>query len=201
MTEVARVDLLVVDGEAADEISAGQTALVFLDRTPFYAESGGQVGDTGTLKRSSGEFRGRRHRQGWVEFSMRTSDRSEAGCTAQGRHRARRRRCGSPLNPWCSTTRPPILHACGASKQVLGDHVEQRGSLVAPDHLRFDFTHPRAVTADELAAIERLVNAEIRRNPDAEVSRHGVSTMPWKPAPWRLFGEKYGDKVSSASLR
>jgi alanyl-tRNA synthetase len=84
------------------------------------------------------------------------------------------------------------MHA--ALKQVLGDHVEQRGSLVAPDHLRFDFTHPRAVTAEQLAEIERLVNREIRVNPAADVQVMAFDDAV-KTGATALFGEKYGDRV------
>ncbi len=189
--EQACVAGIVVDGELTDALKAGTEAIVYLDRTPFYAESGGQVGDTGVLLGPSGEFQVvdtlktagafHAHVGSLNQGSLRTGDTVAARVDAP-------RRQSIVLHH--SATH--LLHA--ALKQVLGEHVEQRGSLVAPDHLRFDFTHPRAVSADELREIERVVNREIRINPASQ-----VEVMPFEDAlktgASALFGEKYGDRV------
>ncbi len=189
--EQACVAGIVVDGELTDTLEAGTEAIVYLDRTPFYAESGGQVGDTGVLLGQSAEFQVvdtiktagafHAHVGSLSKGSLRTGDTVAARVDAP-------RRQSIVLHH--SATH--LLHA--ALKQVLGEHVEQRGSLVAPDHLRFDFTHPRAVSAEELREIERMVNREIRINPASQ-----VDVMPFEDAlktgASALFGEKYGDQV------
>jgi alanyl-tRNA synthetase len=182
---------IVADGEAVEEIGAGDAAVVILDKTPFYAESGGQVGDTGTLQSGPSNFE--------VEDTIKVAGvfHGHSGTVAAGRLRV-----GETVTAQVDAPRRQaivlhhsathLMHA--ALKQVLGDHVEQRGSLVAPDHLRFDFTHPRAMTADELTEVERLVNREIRVNPPSE-----VRIMDFEDAletgATALFGEKYGDRV------
>jgi alanyl-tRNA synthetase len=187
----ARIVAIVADGEAVEEIGAGDAAVVILDKTPFYAESGGQVGDTGTLQSGPSNFE--------VEDTIKVAGvfHGHSGTVAAGRLRV-----GETVTAQVDAPRRQaivlhhsathLMHA--ALKQVLGDHVEQRGSLVAPDHLRFDFTHPRAMTADELTEVERLVNREIRVNPPAE-----VRVMDFEDAletgATALFGEKYGDRV------
>jgi alanyl-tRNA synthetase len=190
-TKDARVAAILVNGEAAERIGAGEEAILLLDRTPFYAESGGQVGDTGfidapgarfevqdTLK-LAGVFHGH---VGTLQFgTLQPGDIVSAQVDAP-------RRQAIVLHH--SATH--LMHA--ALKQVLGSHVEQRGSLVAPDHLRFDFTHPRAVTPDELAEIERLVNREIRVNPASDVRVMDFDDA-LKTGATALFGEKYGDRV------
>jgi alanyl-tRNA synthetase len=190
-TDDARVVAILVDGETVEEISSGDTAVVLLDRTPFYAESGGQVGDTGLIESAGARFdvedtiklAGAFH--GHIGTLQRGTLRPGEAVAAQV-DAARRQ----AIVLHHSATH--LMHA--ALKQVLGDHVEQRGSLVAPDHLRFDFTHPRAVTAEELTEIERLVNREIRVNPAAD-----VRVMDFEDAlqtgATALFGEKYGDRV------
>lgn len=182
---------IMVDGKPRDEVTAGEEALIILDRTPFYAESGGQVGDTGQLESASGSFAVR--------------DTVKLGGTFHahvGEVSAGRLTTGSPVA--CSVdadrrqaivlhhSATHLLHA--ALKKVLGKHVEQRGSLVAPDHLRFDFTHPSAVTEEELSRIERLVNTEIRANPDSEV-RVMAFDDALETGAEALFGEKYGEHV------
>ncbi len=186
-----RVAAILVAGDSVDSLEAGSEAVVFLEQTPFYAESGGQVGDTGVLLapglrfvvqdtiKLGGVFYGH---AGWIESgSLKTGQSVSAQVDAE-------RRQAIVLHH--SATH--LLHA--ALKQVLGNHVEQRGSLVAPDHARFDFTHPQAVSAAELAEIERLVNREIRRNPDASVEVMSFDDA-LKTGATALFGEKYGDRV------
>jgi alanyl-tRNA synthetase len=190
-TDEARIVAILVDGETVPEIESGATAVVLLDCTPFYAESGGQVGDTGRIRSAeaafevqdtiklAGVFHG--HIGALQNGTLRPGDAVSARVDAA-------RRQAIVLHH--SATH--LMHA--ALKEVLGEHVEQRGSLVAPDHLRFDFTHPRAVTADELSEIERLVNREIRVNPAADVRIMDFDDALETGAA-ALFGEKYGDRV------
>ncbi|MGD8580654.1 MAG: alanine--tRNA ligase, partial [Lysobacterales bacterium] len=189
--EDAEVAAILVDGKEVDALEAGQSATVLLDQTPFYAESGGQVGDTGRLLgdglefevedtvKLAGAFHG--HIGKLLKGQLAPDDMVTARIDAA-------RRQAIVLHH--SATH--LMHA--ALKKVLGDHVEQRGSLVAPDHLRFDFTHPRAVTEDELREIERLVNQEIRVNPTSEVQVMDFDDA-LKTGAAALFGEKYGDRV------
>jgi alanyl-tRNA synthetase len=192
----ARVAAILVDGESVASIEAGDEAIVVLDKTPFYAESGGQVGDTGAIGAAAAEFE--------VQDTIKLAGVffGHIGVLAKGglargdvvsaRVDASRRQA---IVLHHSATH--LMHA--ALKQVLGDHVEQRGSLVAPDHLRFDFTHPRAVTAGELAEVERLVNREIRVNPAADVQVMDFDDA-LKTGATALFGEKYGDRVRVLSF-
>jgi alanyl-tRNA synthetase len=195
-TSGARIVAIVIDGELNDQLDAGQQATVFLDRTPFYAESGGQVGDTGSLKGPGFEF--------VVEDTIKVAGvffghlgvlktgHMSGGDLVDAAVDAERRRA---IVLHHSATH--LMHA--ALKQILGKHVEQRGSLVAPDHLRFDFTHPRAVTAEEIRQIERLVNREIRRNPAAKIEVMNFDDA-LKTGAAALFGEKYGDRVRVLQL-
>jgi alanyl-tRNA synthetase len=194
-TDGARVEAILVDGDPVDELEAaggeGRTAILLLDRTPFYAESGGQVGDTGLLSGEGFEFQV----QDTIKLAgvfhghigkLRNGIISK-GSTVRATVDAQRR---ESIVLHHSATH--LLHA--ALQSVLGDHVEQRGSLVAPDHTRFDFTHPRAVTAEELMQIERMVNAQIRANPAAEVKLMAFDEA-LETGAMALFGEKYGDRV------
>lgn len=187
----ARVAAILVGGESVASIEAGDEAIVVLDKTPFYAESGGQVGDTGAIGAAAAEF--------GVQDTIKLAGvffghvgalakgKLARGDTVTARVDAPRRQA---IVLHHSATH--LMHA--ALKQVLGDHVEQRGSLVAPDHLRFDFTHPRAVTPQELAEVERLVNREIRVNPAADVRVMDFDDA-LETGATALFGEKYGDRV------
>ena len=186
-----RVVALLREGKPVDAIAAGEDAIVVLDRTPFYAESGGQVGDTGELVSASGRFSVRDtvkvsgafhgHVGQQVQGKLHVGDVLAAGIDAE-------RRAAVVLNH--SATH--LLHA--ALRAVLGEHVTQKGSLVAPDRLRFDFSHFQAVTAEQLAAIEAMVNAEIRRNADAEI-HHMAMQEALDFGAMALFGEKYGERV------
>jgi alanyl-tRNA synthetase len=182
---------LLKDGKPVDAITAGDDAIVILDRTPFYAESGGQVGDTGTLagegaafavtdtQKLAGQFFG--HVGTLTAGSLKRGDR------LGGRVDAARR--GAIILNHSATH---LLHA--ALRGVLGTHVTQKGSLVAPDRLRFDFAHFQPVMPAELAEIERRVNAEIRANSEAEVHQMGMQEALDFGA-MALFGEKYGERV------
>jgi alanyl-tRNA synthetase len=192
----ARIVAIVSGGELQDRLEAGQQAMVVLDRTPFYAESGGQVGDTGILKADGFEF--------VVEDTVKVAG---AFFGHLGHLKTGRMACGDVLDAGIDAERRRaiVLHHSATHlmhaglKQVLGKHVEQRGSLVAPDHLRFDFTHPRAVSAEEMREIERLVNQEIRRNPAARIRVMDFDEA-LKTGATALFGEKYGDRVRVLQL-
>ncbi|MFC5568575.1 alanine--tRNA ligase [Lysobacter yangpyeongensis] len=182
---------LLKDGKAVDAIQAGDEAIVILDRTPFYAESGGQVGDTGQLAEQGVMFQVRDTQKLAGQFHGHAGTLT-AGMLRRGDHIVgaidHARRAATVLNH--SATH--LLHA--ALRDVLGTHVTQKGSLVAPERLRFDFSHFQPVTASELAQIERQVNAEIRRNHAAEI-HHMDMQEALDFGAMALFGEKYGERV------
>ena len=186
----SQVVALLKDGAAVEALGAGEGGEVFLEATPFYAESGGQVGDAGELAGPGIRFvvsdtvkRGKAfsHIGRVIEGQIRIGD--TLGAQVDGPRRA-----ATVLNH--SATH--LLHA--ALRQVLGPHVQQKGSLVAPDRLRFDFAHFQPVTAQELTAIERLVNAQIRMNEPAQtdVMEYDRAVAAGAMA---LFGEKYEKDV------
>jgi alanyl-tRNA synthetase len=181
---------LLKAGGIVDQLGGGEQGEVVLDRTPFYAEAGGQVGDAGELAGPGVRFvvedtqkRGSAHSHiGRVaEGTIRVGD-------TLGAHVDGARRRATALNH----TATHLLHA--ALRQVLGAHVQQKGSLVAPDRLRFDFSHFRAITPDELQEIERLVNREIRGNAGAETQLMSYDNAVAAGA-MALFGEKYEKDV------
>jgi alanyl-tRNA synthetase len=184
------VALIVRDGAEVASIETGEEATVFLDRTPFYAESGGQVGDTGVLVADGVEFSvedTRKVGKAHAHVGRLVRGTLTAGANVSAAVNAERRR-DIVLNH--SATH--LLHA--ALREVLGDHVQQKGSLVAADRLRFDFSHYSPVTPDELAEIENLVNAEIRRNAAAETAVMDFDDAVAAGA-MALFGEKYDERV------
>jgi alanyl-tRNA synthetase len=181
---------LLKDGAAVETLGAGESGEVFLEATPFYAESGGQVGDAGELAGAGIRFvvrdtakRGTAfaHVGQVVEGSIHLGDRLHAKVDGA-------RRAATALNH----TATHLLHA--ALRQVLGSHVQQKGSLVAPERLRFDFSHFQPVTTQELATIERLVNAQIRRNEPAQTAEMEYDQAVAAGA-MALFGEKYEKTV------
>ncbi len=186
---------LYADGEPRDRLSAGESGLVVLDVTPFYAESGGQVGDRGWLERhsDSGAARfnvedTRKQGDGVICHIGRVSDGELlVGDRVAARVDAERRRAVALHH---SATH--LMHA--ALRQVLGEHVQQRGSLVDPDRLRFDFSHFEPVSREQLREIERLVNREIRENHNVETRIMGLEDAKASGA-MALFGEKYADQV------
>ncbi len=188
----ARVVAIIHGGRKLATLADGEQAIVLLDRTPFYAESGGQVGDTGELVAAGGRFEvtdtiklgGVFHGHvGRWQGSVALETGMDVAATVDAA-----RRQAIVLNH--SATH--LLHA--ALRHVLGDHVAQKGSLVAPDRLRFDFAHFQPVTRDELWRIEDLVNAEIRGNAAADI-RHMHYDEAIAAGAMALFGEKYGDEV------
>jgi alanyl-tRNA synthetase len=185
------VQALLRDGRPVDAINAGEEAVVILDRTPFYAESGGQVGDAGQLAEQGVLFAVRDTQKLAGQFFGHIGTLQQ-GTLKVGDHVVgavdHARRAATVLNH--SATH--LLHA--ALREVLGTHVTQKGSLVAPDRLRFDFSHFQPVSAAELAQIEQRVNAEIRANHAAEVHNMGMQEALDFGA-MALFGEKYGERV------
>jgi len=184
------VAVLLREGAPVNLLNEGEEGEVVLERTPFYAESGGQVGDQGELVAAGKRFmvsdtqkRGHAysHIGRLVSGTLRIGDQLQAHVDAE-------RRAAVRLNH--SATH--LLHA--ALRQVLGAHVTQKGSLVAPDRLRFDFSHFQPVTAKELATIEQLVNAEIRANAAAETRLMDFDEAVASGA-MALFGEKYDRQV------
>jgi len=185
-----QVAALLKGGASVPALTAGDKGEVVLDRTPFYAESGGQVGDAGELSGPGVRFavadtqkRGAAHVHlgEVVEGTIRIGDTLEARVDAK-------RRQATVLNH----TATHLLHA--ALRQVLGTHVQQKGSLVAPDRLRFDFAHYQAVTPEELREIERLVNAQVRANAPGETRVMDYEAAVGEGA-IALFGEKYDKDV------
>ena len=182
---------IVREGKLATELRDGEAATLVLDCTPFYAESGGQVGDTGLLSNAQGRFTVTDTVKLAGAFFGHVGQWSgnplQLGAPLAGSVDAARRQA-TVLNH----TATHLLHA--ALRKVLGDHVTQKGSLVAPDRLRFDFSHFKPVTPEELKMVEDLVNAEVRHNVEAEIRQMGYREAIEFGA-MALFGEKYGDEV------
>ena len=186
----ASVRGLFVEGEARDAITAGESAVVILDRTPFYGESGGQVGDTGYISTDSArlEVRDTTKAQGHhlhhvvvVEGTLNADDPVKAVIDASLRTRIKANHSATHL-----------MHE--ALRQVLGEHVQQKGSLVDADKLRFDFSHTEAMTADELAQVAAIVNDQVRGNAEVLTQEMDMESAIAAGAT-ALFGEKYGDEV------
>jgi len=186
----AEVEGLYRDGQAVDRLEAGDTGMVVLKRTPFYAESGGQVGDRGVLAGDGGRFdvedtrkRGQAHIHiGTVrEGALQVGDKVDAYVDLERRRAIMRHHSATHL-----------LHA--ALRQVLGEHVQQKGSLVAPDYLRFDFSHGEALSADQRDRIEAIVNRQILANAAVTTELMDMDAAR-KAGAMALFGEKYADEV------
>ncbi|HBY3996076.1 TPA: alanine--tRNA ligase [Klebsiella pneumoniae] len=185
-----KVTALFIDGKAVDSVSAGQEAVVILDQTPFYAESGGQVGDKGELKGAGFSFavsdtqkygQAIGHIGKVASGSLKVGDAVQADVDEARRQRIRLNHSATHL-----------MHA--ALRQVLGTHVAQKGSLVNDKALRFDFSHFEAMKPEEIRAVEDLVNAQIRRNLAIETNIMDIDAARASGA-MALFGEKYDDRV------
>ncbi|MDH4315691.1 MAG: alanine--tRNA ligase [Gammaproteobacteria bacterium] len=190
LEEKSTIVAIFKDGQEVDSIAAGDEAAIVLDSTPFYAESGGQVGDAGVLVSGKNSFLvsdTQKSGKAIVHFGKLQGGKLQKGTAIVARVDAERRRA-TVLNH--SATH--LMHA--ALRKVLGDHVTQKGSLVAPDRLRFDFSHYEGVTAEQLQTIEELVNDEIRRNTAAE-TKHMKYDDAVASGAIALFGEKYEDEV------
>ncbi|EPE9695153.1 alanine--tRNA ligase [Escherichia coli] len=190
-----KVTALFVDGKAVDAINAGQEAVVVLDQTPFYAESGGQVGDKGELKGANFSFavedtqkygQAIGHIGKLAAGSLKVGDDVQADVDEARRARIRLNHSATHL-----------MHA--ALRQVLGTHVSQKGSLVNDKVLRFDFSHNEAMKPEEIRAVEDLVNAQIRRNLPIETNIMDLEAAKAKGA-MALFGEKYDERVRVLSM-
>jgi len=196
LEDQVQVTTLINNGEIADVLSSGDQGMIVTDKTPFYAESGGQAGDSGTLESSSFTFRvqdtqkqasGVFTHMGVVEKGdIRVGEKLAA-------HVDKSKRQATALNH--SATH--LLHA--ALRKVLGEHVSQKGSLVDAERLRFDFSHFEAVTPEQLQTIETMVNEQIRLNAVAETKVTDFDTAVAEGA-MALFGEKYGDEVRMLRL-
>ncbi|WP_129781686.1 alanine--tRNA ligase [Peristeroidobacter soli] len=181
--------------ERVEVLRAGEEGQVILDHTPFYAESGGQVGDIGTLTGPSVEFEvvdTQKIGSAFAHVGRVKSGELRVGARIEARVDGDRRRA-----TMANHSATHLLHA--ALRKVLGTHVTQKGSLVAPDRLRFDFAHFAAVTPEELKTIEELVNAEIRANAPAETKLMDYDAAVASGA-MALFGEKYEDQVRVLSF-
>ncbi|MFJ3378726.1 alanine--tRNA ligase, partial [Pseudomonas sp. NPDC086112] len=191
----AKIVALYKDGQSVDVLSEGEEGVVVLNQTPFYAESGGQIGDCGFLQAGAARFDVRDTTKTGGAFlhhgvldsgSLIVGAPVETHVDADVRH-------ATSLNH--SATH--LLHA--ALRQVLGEHVQQKGSLVDSQRLRFDFSHFEAIKPEQLKALEDIVNAEIRKNSEVETEETDIETAKQKGA-MALFGEKYGDSVRVLSM-
>ncbi|WP_110969528.1 alanine--tRNA ligase [Pseudomonas huaxiensis] len=191
----ARIVALYKDGQSVQQLGEGEEGVVILDRTPFYAESGGQVGDTGYLLAGAVRFDVRDTTKTGGAFlhhgivasgSLSVGAQVEAKVDADVQH-------ATSLNH--SATH--LLHA--ALRQVLGDHVQQKGSLVDSQRLRFDFSHFEAIKPEQIKALEEIVNREVRKNSEVQTEETDIETAKRKGA-MALFGEKYGDNVRVLSM-
>ncbi|MBL8506185.1 MAG: alanine--tRNA ligase, partial [Methylobacillus glycogenes] len=187
----AKVLALYKDGAAVEKLNEGELGVVVLDNTPFYAESGGQVGDQGLLKGLDGIFQVEDtlkiqasvfgHHGVLSTGSLSVGEAVQARVDLVARHRTMRHHSATHL-----------MHK--ALREVLGSHVQQKGSLVDPDKTRFDFSHNAPVSADEIRRIEQIVNAEILENHPTQARVMDIESAQ-KTGAMMLFGEKYGDEV------
>jgi alanyl-tRNA synthetase len=187
----AKVLALYVDGTQVNSIKAGDSAVLVLDNTPFYAESGGQVGDAGELRNQSSLFEVEDtlkiqadvfgHHGQVLEGEIKVGDQLNAKVNAETRARTIRHHSATHL-----------MHK--ALREVLGAHVQQKGSLVDADKTRFDFTHTAAMTPEQIAQVEQLVNAEILANAATSAKVMSLDDAQ-KTGAMMLFGEKYGESV------
>jgi alanyl-tRNA synthetase len=191
----AKIVAIYKDGQSVDVLNEGEEAVIVLNQTPFYAESGGQIGDCGYLQAGSARFDVRDTTKTGGAFlhhgvldsgSLTIGAPVETHVDAEVRH-------ATSLNH--SATH--LLHA--ALRQVLGEHVQQKGSLVDSQRLRFDFSHFEAIKPEQIKALEDIVNAEIRKNSAVETEETDIETAKNKGA-MALFGEKYGDNVRVLSM-
>lgn len=186
----AKVVGLFCNGVAVEKIESGDDAVVILDQTPFYAESGGQIGDAGEISSPLGLFQvndTQKYGQVWGHIGKLNGGVLAIGDVVSALVNVERRQAISSNH---SATH--LLHS--ALRQVLGEHVAQKGSLVSDSSLRFDFSQPEAITKADLEEIERIVNAKIRENIQVQIETMGIEQAKEKGA-MALFGEKYGDVV------
>lgn len=186
----ATVTELFVEGQSVQSVSAGQEAVVVLDKTPFYAESGGQVGDVGTLSNGSASFEvndTRKERDAHLHTGLLASGELKVGDSVKAEINNELREA-IRLNH--SATH--LMHA--ALREVLGDHVAQKGSLVTAGRLRFDFAHLEAMKPEQIRQVEKIVNQQIRANTEVKTELMAIDDAKAKGA-MALFGEKYDNEV------
>lgn len=191
----AKVTALFYDGKAVERIEAGQSAVVILDNTPFYAEMGGQIGDSGNLQNETVYFDVKdtqKYGQVFGHIGELTRGTLSVGQTVNAKVDEQRRQ-----NTSLNHSATHLLHS--ALRQVLGDHVAQKGSLVQDHALRFDFVQPEAISKAQLAEVERLVNFHIRANHPIVTEEMDIESAKAKGA-MALFGEKYGDVVRVVTM-
>ncbi|MFJ4153843.1 alanine--tRNA ligase [Pseudomonas sp. NPDC089752] len=190
-----KIIALYKDGQSVDQLGEGEQGVVVLDRTPFYAESGGQVGDSGFLQ------------AGAARFDVRDTTKTGGAFLHHGVVASGALVIGSPVE---AKVDAEVQHATSlnhsathllheALRQVLGEHVQQKGSLVDSQRLRFDFSHFEAVKPEQIKALEDIVNREVRKNTPVETELTDIETAKAKGA-MALFGEKYGDTVRVLSM-
>jgi alanyl-tRNA synthetase len=189
------VELFSPDGDPVEVLSQGESGVVTLTVTPFYGEAGGQVGDTGVLENNHSRFEVGNTQVGGdqllhvgtvEEGELHPGDELTASIDAERRQLIKLNHSATHL-----------MHA--SLRETLGAHVQQKGSLVSPDRLRFDFSHPQPVTAEELAGVERDVNTQVRKNTTVDVEQLGYDDAIARGA-MALFGEKYGSDVRVLSM-
>ncbi|WP_312570445.1 alanine--tRNA ligase [Stutzerimonas balearica] len=193
--DAGKVVALFKEGMSVQKLTAGEEGVVVLDRTPFYAESGGQVGDCGYLAAEG------------VRFDVRDTTKAGAAFLHHGVLDSGSLEVGAQIeavvddsvrqSTALNHSATHLLHA--ALRKLLGEHVSQKGSLVDSQRLRFDFSHFEAIRPEQVKALEDLVNAEIRRNTAVEIEETDIDTAKSKGA-MALFGEKYGDTVRVLSM-
>ena len=187
-----RVVAILVDGQPVEELGAGIEAILILDRTPFYAESGGQVGDTGQIEDEKGSrfvVDDTRKLAGVFHGHV---GKLESGSLKRGSSVSARIDPSRRADVVRHHSATHLMHA--ALRTVLGEHVQQKGSLVAPDRLRFDFSHHEPVSDEEIATIERMVNEQIQANAEADAREMSFDDAMAAGA-LAFFGDKYGDEV------
>ena len=195
LQDQSQIEALFKDGASVDEVSEGDEAIVILKQTPFYAESGGQVGDTGLLRNESASFAvmdTQKQAKAFIHIGSVSKGKLSVGDSLTAEIDAERR--DATIRNHSATH---LMHA--ALREILGEHVQQKGSLVNDQRLRFDFSHNEAVTAEQLFEIEQLVNLQIRNNLSTDAEEMAIADAKAKGA-MALFGEKYGDEVRVVSM-
>jgi alanyl-tRNA synthetase len=196
LESTASVTGLVTEAGIQDSLEVGREGMVVLDQTPFYAESGGQIGDQGWLRNDQG-----------AEFQVRDTRKQGDSIVHIGELQVGSLKVGDTLLAAVDKSRRQatvlnhsathLMHA--ALRQVLGDHVQQKGSLVTPERLRFDFSHSEPMTAEQVAQIESIVNSQVRDNAAADIAEMSMDEALESGA-MALFGEKYGAQVRVVNI-
>ncbi len=195
MQDQSKIEALFKGGESVDSVSTGDEAVVILTQTPFYAESGGQVGDTGLLQNADSSFEvmdTQKQGKAFIHIGSVSKGELKVGDSLSAEIDAPRR--DATIRNHSATH---LMHA--VLRGLLGEHVQQKGSLVNSERLRFDFSHNESVKPEQLAEIERIVNQQIRSNVRTESAEMAIADAKAKGA-MALFGEKYGDEVRVVSM-